>query len=205
MKDNLNLLAESMIHSVSYEDLATTLSRNEIQLQKYLGCGAHGYVFLTDGGDALKIQTNGEKAEFRAAKFIAQCAEQDGPETIPETLPIIHCAYEFPEINCTAILREDLDDSSSHPLWEDLIRYNQWHSYLSNGYRTTAYARLETLESKFLGNQVVIDQVNEFRKLVDWLENKKFWFYDLHNQNWGMRKDGSLVIRDMSCNSLDGR
>jgi hypothetical protein len=185
-----------------------------------LGCSCNGCAFRLPSGRVAKITVDWD--EIRLAQWIR--FHQRIGDAHPG-LPIIDKVV-FLESGFFLIIRENLDDVEfKDEYWYDdeiadgaYTSYSEFESnYIGGGRKSwgslfrrygdevnTLYTEVID-QARHVGPDIIhpddIDKVEQMHSVTRWLLNHQILICDIISDNWGVRDDGTVVIRDLGCNT----
>lgn len=173
----------------------------------FLGSGGHGCAYRTAQGAVLKLAFGGVRGDYDAAVAIKK-GRLSGPH-----FPQIFDHGELRITKTTSmvlfVVREDLDDVQSRPVRDvlnnmpadgvvdDRDAWKDWENVLPSYVlpRLGANPKLTAAE---------IEQVKAVgRVLFKAARDGAAMPFDLYSENFGVRADGTIVVRDFSCWEFD--
>lgn len=189
-----------------------------VEIVEELGCSTQGCAYLTSDGRAAKITTDWDEIRLGQWLYIAQKEGKNHP-----SLPKIYLVRML-EPGLFLIVREELSDVEfEHPYWfDDEIAEGAYHLFsglIAEVERGTSYGDAfegYALAISMLFSSIIdkannaeyedvwaddIDKAEEIWKSVRWLLDHNILICDIISDNWGVRKDGTIVIRDLGCNN----
>lgn len=200
---------------LKYDNL---LKRWGINIVEELGCSTQGCAYLTDLGRAAKITTDWDEIRMGQWLYMAQKEGENHP-SLPQVFLV-----RMLEPGLFLIVREALQDIEfDHPYWfDDVISEGVYHLFSGfsaeiqdgtpfgeafGGYTIAVNMLFENVLEKANNAEYDnvwaddIDKAEEIWKSVQWLLDRNILICDILSDNWGARQDGTIVIRDLGCNT----
>ena len=184
-----------------------------------LGCSCNGCAFLLSNNKVAKITVDWD--EVRLAQWIYLYQKS---ENIHPGLPFIDKVV-FLEPGFFLIIREELDDiefidefwydeeiaDNAYRLYsrfeEAQLRKEQPWKALFRNYKNDINELYEEVieQAVHVGPDIVhpddVNKVMQMQSITKWLLDHKILICDVISDNWGVREDGSVAIRDLGCNN----
>ena len=183
-----------------------------------LGCSTQGCAYETLDGKAAKITTDWD--EIRLGQWLYM-AQRSGLQhsSFPEIFLV-----RMLEPGLFLIVREELKDLEfEHPYWfDDVLSEGIYHLYSGfsaevqdgtpyhdafDGYALAVDMLFENVLEKANNAEYEdvwaddIDKAEEIWKSIQWLLSHNILICDIISDNWGVREDGTIVVRDLGCNT----
>ena len=198
-----------------YLELMNSLGVN---FRQVLGCSTQGCAYTAGFGRIAKITQDWD--EIRLAQWTKLYQAEGGAF---KGLPEIYLV-KFLEPSLFLIIREDLSDLhfDNQDWFDDNIAdkvYEYYRAFVTEHNEgityTKAFLRFKQ-NIKNLFNYVTqraenadyddvwaddIDKVYAIQECVEWLLDHNILICDVISDNWGLRADGTVVIRDLGCNT----
>jgi len=189
-----------------------------VEIVEELGCSTQGCAYLTSDGQAAKITTDWDEIRFGQWLYMLQRSGET-----PKALPSISLVRML-KPGLFIIVREELGDLEfEHPFWfDDVISEGVYHLYqgfvaevLGGTPYLTAFDGYVLAVNMFFKDVIDkandafyedvwaddIDKAEEIWKAIQYLLSKRILICDILSENWGVREDGTIVVRDLGCNT----
>jgi hypothetical protein len=189
-----------------------------VVIVKELGCSTRGCAYQTLDGRAAKITTDWDEIRLGQWLYVAQ---KSGLRH--KSFPDIHLVRML-EPGLFLIVREELEDLEfDHPYWfDDVLSEGVYHLFSGfsaevqdgtsyqeafGGYILAVNMLFENVLEKANNAEYEdvwaddIDKAEEIWKSIQWLLSHNILICDIISDNWGVREDGTIVVRDLGCNT----
>lgn len=172
-----------------------------LKIDECVACGWQGCVFTLNKNRVAKVTPNESEAQFAA--YLMQ------RRNLPKSLPKIYGVWSLPA-DCEyayVIVREDIPDMpklGNRTAFNTVMKYmiGDAHDMVENE-DTDLYAFEELIYNE--RDRLAEVDLPVFDQLVDlyrWMIPKGIWIGDVHADNIGMRRDGSVAVRDFGFNVI---
>lgn len=180
-------------------------SKVNLPFAEMIGCGSDGTVFMTTDNRVIKITMSQPESNF------LRIFSENEHKSLPIIYNIIRlCKYY------TAIVREDLPDVYLDAVVNDWLNQyiDPYFDTIISDYRNRLDERLIDRVSTEL-TDTTMKMIRNTRKprtrkmirqmlsLFLWGVERGIYFRDIRLENWGMRKDGAVVLRDLGGVTMD--